>query len=106
MDFGWLKLDFGWMFDEFWMVFGWFRIDFDEFCLTVSIQYTSPAYLPGSSASISPPYLGCTCASYLLSCISPAYLPGSSAFFLPSVSKRFLDGLGEILMDFGWFRKK
>ena len=31
MDFGWFRLDFGLMFDGFWIDFAWFRIDFDGF---------------------------------------------------------------------------
>ena len=82
--FGSILLDFGWILDRvvrFWLVL-------DGFLL--------PADLPGLCLVSSFRYLGCTCASYVPSCISPSYLPGSSAS-----PHRIQEVSGCFGMDFG-----
>ena len=95
MDFHAFWMDFCWFLDRFWWILDGFWIEFDRFWLVLD-GFLLPADLPGLCLLSSPPYLGCTCASYVPSCISPSYLPGSSAS-----PHRIQEVSGCFGMDFG-----
>ena len=118
MDFGWFQdafgMDLGQILDGCLMDFGWFRINFDGFCLTVSRMHVcivSPQlYISSISTRLICLYLPSVPRMHMCILSPELYISSISTRLIcllsPKRISQVLDGLGEILMEFGWFRKK